>query len=314
MVAAFEFSPLGFLPQVRGRYSENSDLSKLTWFRVGGPAQVLFKPEDTEDLSFFIKNRPSSIPVTTIGVGSNLLVRDGGVSGVVVRLGRGFTNVMVRGNEIDVGAGLLDRNLALIAQEEGLSGLEFLVGIPGTLGGALRMNAGCYGSEIKDSLIAAFALDAKGQLRTLTPDDMAFSYRHCGIPEDWIFIGARFKVRSGNPAVIAEQMQKIMAERESAQPVKSRTGGSTFANPEGQKAWELIDRAGCRGLRRGGAQVSEMHCNFLINTGDATAEDLEMLGEEVRDRVQKTSGVALRWEIKRIGVKDDSLAMKALAA
>lgn len=314
MVDTHELSLLNRLPQVRGRYSEGSDLSKVTWFRVGGPAQVFFKPEDPEDLAFFMRQRPSDVPVTPIGVGSNLLVRDGGVPGIVVRLGRSFTNLMIRGNEIDVGAGFLDRNLALIAQEEGLTGLEFLVGIPGTIGGALRMNAGCYGSEVKDSLAAAFALDPKGHLKTLTSEDMDFRYRHCGIPEDWIFIGARFKARSGHPKLIAEQMQKIMSEREEAQPVRSRTGGSTFANPEGFKAWQLIDQAGCRGLKYGGAQVSEKHCNFLINTGNATAEDLESLGEEVRARVLKTAGIDLRWEIKRIGVKSSSIPLAVMAA
>jgi UDP-N-acetylmuramate dehydrogenase len=288
------------LPSVRGRYAEGTELSKLTWFRVGGPAEVLYKPIDVEDLSFFLKQKSKEVPALTIGVGSNLLVRDGGISGVVIRL-QGFNNIVVQGNEIEVGAGVLDRTLALVAQEEGLQNLEFLAGIPGTIGGALRMNAGCYGTEIKDILVSALAVDNQGKVHKLTPEDMGFSYRHSEIPEDWVFVGARFKAKSGNSQEIAARIEKLLAEREGAQPIKSRTGGSTFANPEGYKAWELIDKAGCRGLKIGGAQVSEKHCNFLINTGDATAEDLEALGETVRAGVLESSGISLRWEIVRIG-------------
>jgi len=288
------------LPSVRGRYAEGTELSKLTWFRVGGPAEVLYKPIDVEDLSFFLKHKSKEVPALTIGVGSNLLVRDGGISGVVIRL-HGFNNIVVQGNEIEVGAGVLDRTLALVAQEEGLQNLEFLAGIPGTVGGALRMNAGCYGTEIKDILVSALAVDNQGKIHKLTPEDMGFSYRHCKIPEDWVFVGARFKAKSGNSQEIAARIEKLLAEREDAQPVKSRTGGSTFANPEGYKAWELIDKAGCRGLKVGGAQVSEKHCNFLINTGEATAEDLEVLGETVRAGVLESSGISLRWEIVRMG-------------
>lgn len=288
------------LPSVRGRYTEGAELSKLTWFRVGGPAEVLYKPADLEDLSFFLKHNSREIPILTIGVGSNLLVRDGGISGVVLRL-QGFNNIVVQGNEIEVGAGVLDRTLALVAQEEGLQNLEFLAGIPGTIGGALRMNAGCYGTEIKDILVSALAVDGQGKVHKLTPEDMGFSYRHCKIPQDWIFVGARFKAKSGDSQEIAARIENLLIEREDAQPVKSRTGGSTFANPEGYKAWELIDKAGCRGLKIGGAQVSEKHCNFLINTGDATAEDLEVLGEMVKARVLESSGIDLRWEIVRVG-------------
>ncbi len=288
------------LPSVRGRYTERAELSKLTWFRVGGFAEILYKPEDLEDLSFFLKQKSKDIPTFTLGVGSNLLVRDGGIQGVVIRL-PGFNNIVVQGNEIEVGAGVLDRTLALVAQDESLQNLEFLAGIPGTIGGALRMNAGCYGTEIKDILVSALAIDGQGKIHKLTAEDMGFSYRHCEIPQDWIFVGARFKAKSGNSKEITTRIENLIAEREEAQPVKSRTGGSTFANPEGSKAWELIDKAGCRGLKIGGAQVSEKHCNFLINTGDATAEDLEILGETVRSRVKEISGIDLRWEIVRIG-------------
>ncbi len=290
------------LPQVRGSYSEKIDLSKLTWFRVGGSAHVLYKPADLEDLIFFMKNKPKDLPLLTLGVGSNLLVRDGGIPGVVIRLNKGFTNVMVKEGSIDVGAGMLDRTVSFIACEENLTGLEYLCSIPGTIGGALRMNAGCYGQEVQDNLEVAFAIDGQGNFHTLTREDMGFQYRHCSIPEDWIFIGARFKVKSGSNTIIHERMQGFLAEREKTQPVKTRTGGSTFANPEGYKAWQLIDQAGCRGLKIGGAQVSELHCNFLMNVEDATGEDLEKLGQEVRQRVKQTSGISLRWEIKRVGI------------
>ena len=300
------------LPSVRGRYTERAELSKLTWFRVGGPAEILYKPEDLEDLSFFLKQKSKEIPIFTLGVGSNLLVRDGGIQGVVMRLS-GFNNIVVQGNEIEVGAGVLDRTLALVAQDESLQNLESLAGIPGTIGGALRMNAGCYGTEIKDILVSALAIDGQGKIHKLTAEDMGFSYRHCEIPHDWIFVGARFKAKSGSSKEITARIENLLAEREEAQPVKSRTGGSTFANPEGLKAWEIIDKAGCRGLKIGGAQVSEKHCNFLINTGDATAEDLEILGETVRRRVKETSGVDLRWEIVRIG-SSKNYAVEARAA
>lgn len=300
------------LPSVRGRYTEGAELSKLTWFRVGGPAEVLYKPTDLEDLSFFLKHKSKEIPVLTMGVGSNLLVRDGGISGVVIRL-QGFNNIVVQGNEIEVGAGVLDRTLALVAQEEGLKNLEFLTGIPGTIGGALRMNAGCYGTEIKDILVSALAVDGQGKVHKLSGEDMGFSYRYCEIPHDWIFVGARFKAKAGNSQEIAAHIESLLTEREEAQPVKSRTGGSTFANPEGHKAWALIDKADCRGLKVGGAQVSEKHCNFLINTGNATAEDLEILGETVRARVLESSGIDLRWEIVRVGF-NKNYGMEAKAA
>ncbi|MFA7430671.1 MAG: UDP-N-acetylmuramate dehydrogenase [Rhodospirillaceae bacterium] len=291
------------LPAVRGRLTENHELSKVTWFRVGGPAEVLFKPEDAADLAALLAGKPADVPVTVIGVGSNLLVRDGGVPGVVVRLGRAFADISVDGDLLTVGAGALDANVAQAARDAGLGGLEFLCGVPGTIGGALRMNAGAYGREIKDVLVSATAVDGQGTLRTLSPTDMDLTYRHCGLPEDWVFTSALLRGTPDESEQITRRMDNIRAQREDSQPVRARTGGSTFANPEGHKAWALIDAAGCRGLTRGGAQVSEKHCNFLINTGTATAANLEDLGEEVRRRVLETSGVALRWEIRRIGVR-----------
>lgn len=304
------------LPKVRGRYSLEINLSRLTWFQVGGPAQVLFKPADVEDLAFFLRQKPDDIPVFVFGVGSNLLVRDGGVPGVTIRLGKGFTNVAVSETTINVGAGMLDRLVSMVACEEALKGLEHLCGIPGTIGGALRMNAGCYGSEMKDILEVAFAVDGQGKFHTLTNGEMGFKYRGCSVPEDWIFVGALLKGQSGNSAVIRDRIQALLAEREKTQPVNTRTGGSTFANPVGykRKAWELIHQAGCRGLRQGKAQVSELHCNFLVNTGEATAEDLETLGEEVRRRVLQTSGIDLIWEVKRVGIFKDSDKLEEKAA
>ncbi|MCP4924041.1 MAG: UDP-N-acetylmuramate dehydrogenase [bacterium] len=293
------------LPKVRGRYSFDADLSRVTWFRVGGLAQVVFKPADSEDLSFFLKACPKDIPLFCMGVGSNLLVRDGGIQGVVIRLGNAFSHTLVNDEEIDVGAGCLDRNVALVSANSGLEGLEFLAGIPGTMGGALRMNAGAYGSEIKDYLVSAMAMDRSGEIHTLPPQEMGFSYRHCSIPEDWIFIGARLKARRAESAeAVKEKISQLLTERDLAQPTKSRTGGSTFRNPDGKKAWQLIDEAGCRGMMKGGAQVSEKHCNFLINTGTATAQDLESLADDVRARVLTHSGEALIWEIRRIGDND----------
>lgn len=302
------------LPAVRGRYSTQTALASITWFRVGGPAEVIFKPASIQDLSLFLKEKPADLPIQVIGVGSNLLVRDGGVKGVVIRLGKGFTNSMVDGECIEVGAGMLDRNVALIARDEGIGGLEFLCGIPGTIGGALRMNAGCYNSEVKDILEYAVVMDAKGNLTRLSAQECGLSYRHSSIPEDWIFISAGFKGYKSSPAEIDEKMQRMLTQREQTQPVHTRTGGSTFANPEGHKAWELIDKAGCRGLKIGGAQVSELHCNFLMNVGDATAHDLETLGESVRERVKAQSGVELRWEIQRIGVDPNKLKTESHAA
>lgn len=294
------------LPAVRGRLTAAAPLADITWFRVGGPAEVMFRPADRDDLIAFLKAKPAEIAVTPLGVGSNTLVRDGGVPGVVLRLGREFAAVTVDGDEVEAGAGALDVNVATMAQQAGIAGLEFLRGIPGTIGGGLRMNAGAYGTEFKDVLVWAEALDTQGNLHRLKPDEMKFGYRRCGVPEDWIFVGARLKGEKGDPAAIKARMDDIQAAREGSQPIRSRTGGSTFANPDGHKAWQLIDAAGCRGLVIGDAQVSEQHCNFLINRGNATAEDLERLGETVRERVKAQSGIELRWEIKRIGVKKEA--------
>ncbi|HJY17860.1 MAG: UDP-N-acetylmuramate dehydrogenase [Xanthobacteraceae bacterium] len=292
----------GRMPKLRGRLLANQSLAELTWFRVGGPAQVLFMPDDEDDLAYFFANLPSDIPVTVVGLGSNLIVRDGGVAGVVIRLGRGFGDVSVEGVNLRAGAAVPDVKVARAAQEAGLSGLSFLRGIPGSVGGALRMNGGAYGREIKDALVEARAVDRSGKVYCLSNADMGFSYRHSGVPDDYVFTQALFGAAPGDRAVIAAEMDKITEAREATQPVKSRTGGSTFKNPPVQKAWQLIDAAGCRGLRVGDAQVSEMHCNFLINLGKATAADIEALGETVRQRVNESSGVALEWEIKRIGV------------
>jgi UDP-N-acetylmuramate dehydrogenase len=290
------------LPSVRGRYSENAPLAKVTWFRVGGAAEVMFRPADTDDLAEFLRSRPPDVPVTVVGVASNLLVRDGGVPGVVVRLGRGFTEIAIEDGALRVGAGALDLNVAIAAREAEIAGLEFLSGIPGTIGGGVRMNAGAYGAEMKNVVRQARAIDEKGTVHTLDGAGLGFGYRRCAVPESWVFVEATLVGRRGTKTEIAARMAEIQASRESSQPIRNPTGGSTFANPPGAKAWELIDRAGCRGLRRGGAMVSEMHCNFLINTGDATAADLEGLGEEVRRRVFEKTGVRLEWEIRRVGV------------
>jgi len=289
------------LPPVRGRLSEQVPLAPVTWFRVGGAAEIMFRPADIDDLAAFLAAKPADVPVTVIGVASNLLVRDGGVAGVVIRLGRGFVDVKIEGDLVEAGAGALDLNVALACRDAGVAGLEFMSGIPGTIGGGLRMNAGAYGSEIKDVLREAAALDAGGRRHVVSADALGLSYRHCDAPEDWIFVQARFAGKAGDAAEIGRRMAEIQAAREAAQPIRARTGGSTFANPPGHKAWELIDRAGCRGLKRGGAMISEKHANFLINTGTATAADLEALGEDVRRRVHETSGVTLEWEIRRIG-------------
>lgn len=292
------------LPQTRGRYRENADLSKSNWFGVGGVAEVLFKPEDAEDLATFLRGKPVDVPVTIIGVGSNLIVRDGGIKGVVIRLGRGFVESGIKNlesREIYAGAACMDIHVAELAAEYGLTGLEFLSGIPGTIGGALRMNGGAYGSDISQVLVEAEAIDAQGNLHQLKPEDLHYSYRHSGAPEDWIFISCILRGTAGDKTEIAARMAEIKRQREASQPVRSRTGGSTFKNPEGHKAWALIDAAGCRGLRIGDAQVSELHCNFLINHGNATAAELEALGEEVKRRVREHSGVELEWEIKRLG-------------
>jgi UDP-N-acetylmuramate dehydrogenase len=291
------------LPELRGRLLGNEPLAPLTWFRVGGPAQVLFLPEDEADLAYMLARLSFDIPVTLIGLGSNLIVRDGGVRGVVIRLGRGFSEIKVEsGHRLRAGAAVPDVKVARAAQEASIAGLAFYRGIPGAVGGALRMNGGAYGGETKDVLVEARGVDRGGRIHTFTNADMGYTYRHCGIADDVIFTEALLQGAPGDPAEIAAAMDKITESREATQPIKSRTGGSTFKNPPGRKAWQLIDAAGCRGLIVGGAQVSEMHCNFLINLGNATAADIETLGETVRRRVKETSGVELDWEIKRIGV------------
>jgi UDP-N-acetylmuramate dehydrogenase len=290
------------LPQLRGRLMSNQPLAELTWFRVGGPAQVLFMPEDEADLAYFLGRLPPEIPVTVVGLGSNLIVRDGGVPGVVIRLGRGFGEVKVEeGTRVRAGTAVPDVKVSRAAQEAAISGLAFFRGIPGAIGGALRMNGGAYGRETKDALVEARGVDRQGRVRVFANADMHYTYRHCGAPDEVIFTQALFQGAPGDPATIAAEMEKITESREATQPIKSRTGGSTFKNPPGHKAWQLIDAAGCRGLKRGGAQVSEMHCNFLINLGTATAADIETLGETVRRRVKENSGIELEWEIKRIG-------------
>ncbi|HUZ72267.1 MAG TPA: UDP-N-acetylmuramate dehydrogenase [Stellaceae bacterium] len=292
------------LPRVRGRLTENAPLASVTWFRVGGPAEIMFRPADVEDLMDFLAAKPADVKATVLGVGSNLLVRDGGIAGVVVRLGRGFVDIRADGSTVEAGAGALDLNVALACGMAGIAGLEFMSGIPGTIGGGLRMNAGAYGREFKDVLVAAEALDPVGERHVLKPEAMGLAYRHCGVPEDWIFIKARFAGEPGDRDAIGRRVNEIQAARMATQPIRARTGGSTFANPPGRRAWELIDAAGCRGLRRGGAMVSEQHANFLINTGTATAAEIEALGEEVRRRVRETSGITLEWEIRRIGAPE----------
>jgi UDP-N-acetylmuramate dehydrogenase len=290
------------MPELRGRLLANQSLAELTWFRVGGPAQVLFMPEDEDDLCYLLAHLPPDIPVTTIGLGSNLIVRDGGIPGVVIRLGRGFNEIAVDGLRIRTGAAVPDVKVARAAQEAGIAGLSFLRGIPGSIGGALRMNGGAYGGETKDVLVEARGVDRRGVVHVYDNAGMGFRYRHCGVADDVIFTQALFQGASGDAATIAAEMNKITESREATQPVKSRTGGSTFKNPADHKAWQLIDAAGCRGLRHGDAQVSQMHTNFLINLGNATAADIEALGETVRARVKQSSGVDLEWEIKRIGL------------
>ena len=290
------------LPAVRGELRADVPLARFTWFRAGGPAEALFVPADEEDLAHFLAHTPADIPVTAIGVASNLLIRDGGIPGVVIRLRNGFAATERTDAGVRAGAGALDINVARFAADARLSGLEFLSGIPGTIGGALRMNAGAYGSEIKDVLLRATALDRQGRRHTRDAAAMGFEYRHCGAPEDWIFVSAELNAAPAPAEKIAVRMAEIAAARNDAQPIRSRTGGSTFKNPPGRRAWELIDEAGCRGLAVGKAMVSEKHCNFLINTGGATAHELESLGEEVRRRVLARSGIELQWEIKRLGV------------
>jgi UDP-N-acetylmuramate dehydrogenase len=291
------------MPKLRGRLLANESLAPLTWFRVGGPAQVLFTPADEGDLAYFLKHLPADLPLYVVGVGSNLIVRDGGMPGVVIRLSpRGFGETSVQGEIVSAGAAALDKRVAETAAAANVSGLEFFFGIPGTIGGALRMNAGANGAETRDVLVEAAGLSRDGSKLAFTNADMNFVYRNCGVDPSVIFTSARFRGKIAAPEAIRRRMNEVQSHRETAQPIRERTGGSTFKNPPGQSAWKLIDAAGCRGLRVGGAQVSEMHCNFLINTGEASGHDIETLGETVRARVKENSGIELHWEIKRIGV------------
>jgi len=292
------------MSELRGRLQANVGLADVTWFRVGGPAQALFTPADTQDLAYFLAHLDRNIPVATIGLGSNLIVRDGGVPGVTIRLGgKAFGSISVEeGTRLRAGTAVPDVKVARAAADASIDGLAFYRGIPGSIGGALRMNAGAHGGETTDVLIEARGVDRCGAIRTFSHADMGFHYRHSSAPDDVIFTDALFQGRPGDRTIILAEMERVTDAREAAQPIREKTGGSTFKNPPGGKAWTLIDAAGCRGLTIGGAQVSEMHCNFLINRGGATAADIEGLGEEVRRRVREHSGVELEWEIKRIGV------------
>jgi len=311
-VQEFHLGLLERLPQVRGEYAENAELARYTWFRTGGPAEVLFKPADAEDLAAFMDGKPADIPVTVIGVGSNLLIRDGGIPCVVVRLGRGFGCVNVRDRRVLAAGGALDVSIAAAARDAGLAGLEFLSGIPGTIGGALRMNGGAYGREMKDVVLYARVIDSDGNQRHMRADELGFGYRHIEIPEDWIIVGVVMEGTPDDCGAIARRMEAIRSRREETQPLRTKTGGSTFRNPDpidsgGRKAWQLIHDVGLRGKTKGGAMMSDKHCNFMINTGDATAADLEGLGDEVRRQVHARTGVLLEWEIRRIGaVRDGS--------
>jgi len=291
------------LPQVNGRYSFGAPLSSLTWFQAGGPAFVLYKPDSSDDLQHFLQEKSAEIPYFILGVGSNVLVRDGGYNGVVIKLGRSFSQISMEDGELVAGAAALDRTVAMFALQHQLSGIEFLVTIPGSIGGAVAMNAGCYGVEIKDVLSWVEIVDSKGNLRKLLPGDLHMTYRKAILPEGSIVVRAAFKVATGNASEIQQTIQKYLDFREESQPMKGRTGGSTFKNPTNAKAWELIDKAGCRGLIIGAAQMSEKHCNFMLNTGGATADELERLGELVRQRVKENSNLELEWEIIRVGKK-----------
>ena len=306
MAAARVSSLLDRLPPLRGRAQADVALAPTTWFRVGGPAEVLVRPADIADLSAFLAALPSEVPVLPIGAASNLIVRDGGVNGVVIRLARGFSAIETEADGVVAGAAALDLTVAERAAAAGLAGLEFLSGIPGTIGGALAMNAGAYGSDVAACLDWAEIVTRGGELLRIEAGRLGLTYRHSALPPGGVVVRARFHARPGDAAAIAVRMQEIRAAREATQPVRARTGGSTFRNPlpaeSSYKAWELIDTAGCRGLTRGGAQVSEKHCNFLLNTGGANAADIEGLGEEVRRRVHAASGISLDWEIRRIGI------------
>ena len=291
------------MPETRGKLTESAPLAPLVWFKSGGPAQWLFEPKDIDDLRQFLRALDPDLPVWPLGLGSNLIIRDGGIRGVVVRLGKAFAAIETDGHQIKCGAGAPGISVASKARDQGIAGMEFLRGIPGTIGGAVRMNAGAYGREVRDILESADVVLRNGDLATIALADMGYSYRQSDLPEGSIVVGATFVGESGDPEIIGAEMKRIAEEREASQPLRTKTGGSTYKNPEGKKAWQLVDEAGCRGLQIGQAQVSEKHCNFLINLGGATSADIEALGEEVRKRVKAHSGVELQWEIQRVGNK-----------
>ncbi len=291
------------LPAVRGQVETDAPLTGLSWFRTGGNAEVLYRPEDQDDLAAFLAALDPTISITVIGLGANVLIRDGGIAGVVIVLGKGFSAIRIRKTTVSAGAGAVNLTVARACLDREVAGLEFLSGIPGTIGGALRMNAGAYGREISDVILAASALDRSGRLHELNARELGLSYRQCAVPEDWIFVAARLEGEHGSSSRISKQMDTIQDQRRATQPVQTRTGGSTFRNPPGQKAWQLIEAAGCRSLQVGGASVSSLHCNFLVNDGTATAADLENLGEEIRTRVEARTGILLEWEIRRLGIR-----------
>ena len=314
MTAAAALTPLDdpkalidVLPSVRGRYKPDHPVGPLTWFRVGGKAQVFFRPEDPEDLAHFLRNRPADVPVSILGVGSNTLIRDGGVAGVVIRLSsKAFGSISIDGSRLTAGAAALDATVAKTAAKAGRAGLGFYVGVPGTIGGALRMNAGAHGGDTNQRLVSARVISPDGVLQDLPAADLGLAYRHCALPADWLFVSATFETETGDPEALHAELLAIQSQREQTQPIREKTGGSTFKNPpedapHGPSAWKHVHAAGCRGLSVGGAQVSEQHCNFLINTGEADAHDIEQLGETVRERVFRDSGLLLHWEIRRVG-------------
>ncbi len=291
------------LPEVRGRLTAGAALAPLVWFKSGGAAQWLFEPKDADDLRAFLRDLDPVVPVMALGLGSNMIVRDGGVPGVVIRLGKAFALVeRLDATTLRCGGGASGILVSSTARDAGIGGVEFLRSIPGTVGGFVRMNGGAYGREVKDVLVDCDVVLRTGERRTLTLGDLGYTYRHSALPEGAVVMSATFRGHAAEPAAIAAEMDRIAAEREASQPLRSKTGGSTFKNPAGHKAWALIDAAGCRGLVRGGAQVSEKHCNFLLNLGSATSAEIEALGEEVRDRVKAHAGVTLEWEIQRVGV------------
>tara|TARA_B100000700_G_scaffold249091_1_gene279230 strand:+ start:313 stop:1263 length:951 start_codon:yes stop_codon:yes gene_type:complete len=294
------------LPDVRGSYKKHVVMAPYTWFRVGGAAAAVFRPQDHEDLSQFLLQNSEEVPITTIGAASNILIRDGGIPGVVIKLGKNFASTNFKSNSVRIGAALPNSIAARLALKEGCSGLEFLSGIPGTIGGGLRMNAGAYGREFKDILIEAEVIDSTGNIKVLSLEEMAMSYRHCGVPKDYIFLSGLFKTGRDVPSKIQKRLDEIKTKRLKSQPITERTGGSTFKNPNGYKAWELIEAAGCRGISIGGAMVSEQHCNFLVNTGNANATDLENLGNLVQKKVRDSTGIELEWEIKLLGLREES--------